>query len=55
MKNVSVRLPKLLLMEIEEELKKGMFRSRSELIREAVRVYLRSLKEVERKLESKMG
>ena len=47
----SVKVPPLLLREMDELVKRGLFRSRSELVRFAVLHLLLELKREERRLE----
>ncbi|MCC6050545.1 MAG: ribbon-helix-helix domain-containing protein [Thermofilum sp.] len=47
----SVKVPPLLLREMDELVKRGLFRSRSELVRFAVLFLLMELKREERRLE----
>ncbi|HUX97960.1 MAG TPA: ribbon-helix-helix domain-containing protein [Candidatus Deferrimicrobium sp.] len=41
METLQIRLPKKLLAKVDELVKSGLFQSRSEIIREAVRNYIR--------------
>ena len=40
METLQIRLPKKLLVKVDELVKSGLFQSRSEIIREAVRKYI---------------
>ena len=45
---ISFRLPKNLIEEIDKVVEQGMFQSRSDFVREAIRFYIIKLREAQR-------